>query len=307
MSKLNLNKKLKGHDLIGDIIGKPDLNNDDGDIKQIKTYLLIPFKNHPFKLYDGEKLNDLVESIKEYGILSPVIAREVENQEELELLSGHNRVNAAKIIGLETVPTIIKNVDDDTAQIIVAEANFRQRQDFLPSEKARAYKMQLDALKRQGKKRDNDICSNGTETETSREEVAKNNDTSAAQIRRYVRLNFLTEKLLDMVDNKILSFRPAVEISYLSEEGQQIIESLISNQGIKISLKQAERLRELEKSLGVLNLNTILQVLSEKKKEKKKLEIPVSKVKAYFDDNITDEEMINFILNLLESNMQEGK
>lgn len=307
MSKLNLNKKLKGHDLIGDIIGKPDLNNDDGDIKQIKTDLLIPFKNHPFKLYDGEKLNDLVESIKEYGILSPVIAREVENQEELELLSGHNRVNAAKIIGLETVPTIIKNVDDDTAQIIVAEANFRQRQDFLPSEKARAYKMQLDALKRQGKKRDNDICSNGAETETSREEVAKNNDTSAAQIRRYVRLNFLTEKLLDMVDNKILSFRPAVEISYLSEESQQIIESLISNQGIKISLKHAEKLRELEKSLGVLNLNTMLQVLSEKKKEKKKLEIPVFKVKAYFDDNITDEEMINIILNLLESNMQEGK
>lgn len=307
MSKLNLNKKLKGQDLIGDIIGKPDLNNDDGDIKQIKTYLLIPFKNHPFKLYDGEKLNDLVESIKEYGILSPVIAREIEDQEELELLSGHNRVNAAKIIGLETVPTIIKNVDDDTAQIIVAEANFRQRQDFLPSEKARAYKMQLDALKRQGKKRDNDFCSNGTEAETSREEVAKNNDTSSAQIRRYIRLNFLTENLLDTVDSKILSFRPAVELSYLSEESQQIIESLISNQGIKISLKQAERLRELEKSLGVLNLNTILQVLSEKKKEKKKLEIPVSKVKAYFDDNITDEEMINIILNLLESNMQEGK
>lgn len=307
MSKLNLNKKLKGHDLISDIIGKPDLNNDEGDIKQIKTYLLIPFKNHPFKLYDGEKLNDLVESIKEYGILSPVIAREIENQEELELLSGHNRVNAAKIIGLETVPTIIKNVDDDTAQIIVTEANFRQRQGFLPSEKARAYKMQLDALKRRGKKRDNYICSNGTEAETSREEVAKNNDTSAAQIRRYIRLNFLTENLLDMVDNKILSFRPAVEISYLSEESQQIIESLISNQGIKISLKQAERLRELEKSLGVMNLSTILQVLSEKKKEKKKLEIPVSKVKAYFDDNITDEEMINIILNLLESNMQEGK
>lgn len=307
MSKLNLNKKLKGHDLISDIIGKPDINNDDGDIKQVKTYLLIPFKNHPFKLYDGEKLNDLVESIKEYGVLSPVIAREIENQDELELLSGHNRVNAAKIIGLKTVPTIIKNVDDDTAQIIVAEANFKQRQDFLPSEKAKAYKMQLDALKRQGKKKNNDLCSNGTEAETSREEVAKNNDTSAAQIRRYIRLNFLTGNLLDMVDNKVLSFRPAVEISYLSEESQQIIQSLINNQGIKISLKQAESLRELEKSLGVLNFDTILKVLSENKKEKKKIEIPMSKVKAYFDDNISDEEMINYIINLLESNMQEGK
>ncbi len=307
MSKLNLNKKLKGHDLINDIIGKPDINSDDGDIKQIKTYMLISFKNHPFKLYDGEKLNDLVESIKEYGILSPVIAREIENQEELEILSGHNRVNAAKIIGLETVPTIIKNVDDDTAQIIVAEANFRQRQDFLPSEKARAYKMQLDALKRQGRKRGNDLCSNGTEVETSREEVAKNNDTSAPQIRRYIRLNFLTENLLDMVDDKILSFRPAVELSYLSEESQNIIESLIFNQRIKISLKQAERLRELEKSQGTLSLDTILKELSEKKKEKKRLEIPVSKVKDYFDDSITEEEMINIILNMLESNMQEVK
>ncbi len=302
MSKLNLNKKLKGHDIIGDIIGRTDLIDIVDEIKQVKTYLLIPFKNHPFKLYEGKMLDDLVESIREYGVLSPVIVREIENKEELELLSGHNRVNAARIIGLETVPAIIKNVDDDTAQIIVTESNFKQRNSFLSSEKAKAYKMQMDALKRQGKK---DICSNGTEAMTSREEVARNNDTSAAQIRRYIRLNYLTDKLLDMVDKNTLSFRPAVEISYLSEESQKIIESLIENNGNKISLKQAEELRELEKSSGVLNLGVILRVLSEKKKEKKKLEIPVSKVKSYFDDNITDEEMINIILDLLDSNMRK--
>jgi len=303
MSKLNLNKKLKGQDLISDIIGKPDLSNNDKDIKQVKTYLLIPFKNHPFKLYEGDKLNDMVESIKEYGILSPVIAREIENREELELLSGHNRVNAAKIIGLETVPTIIKNVDDDTAQIIVAEANFMQRQDFLPSERAKAYKMQLDALNRQGKKREIDICSNGTYVDTSREEVAKNNDTSASQIRRYIRLNNLTDELLDMVDENILGFRPAVEISYLSSESQKIIESLIKNQNIKISLKQAETLKTKEGEIGQLSLDVILEVLSDKNKNNnnKKIAIPLTKIKKYFDEDICEDEIVNKIIELLET------
>lgn len=302
MSKLNLSRKLKGQDLISDIIGKPDLNNNDKDIKQIKTYLLIPFKNHPFKLYEGNKLNDMVESIKEYGILSPVIAREIENKEELELLSGHNRVNAAKIIGLETIPTIIKSVDDDTAQIIVAEANFMQRQDFFPSEKAKAYKMQLDALNRQGKKRNLDICSNGTYVETSRDEVAKNNNTSASQIRRYIRLNYLTDELLDMVDKNILGFRPAVEISYLSSESQKIIESLMKNQNIKISLKQAETLKIKEVEIGRLNLDIILEVLSNKnKKNSKKIAIPLTKIKKYFDENLCEDEIINKIIQLLET------
>lgn len=304
MSKLNLNRKLKGQDLISDIIGKPNLNNSDKDIKQVKTYLLIPFKNHPFKLYEGNKLNDMVESIKEYGILSPVIAREIENREELELLSGHNRVNAAKIIGLETVPTIIKNVDDDTAQIIVAEANFMQRQDFLPSERAKAYKMQLDALNRQGKKREIDICSNGTYVDTSREEVAKNNDTSASQIRRYIRLNYLTDELLNLVDENILGVRPAVEISYLSSESQKIIESLMKNQNIKISLKQAEFLKIKEGEIGQLSLDAILEVLSDKNKKNnnKKIAIPLTKIRKYFDEDICEDEIVNKIIELLETN-----
>jgi len=164
--------------------------------------------------------------------------------------------------------------------------------------------MQMDSIKRQGKRTDMDLCSNRTEVKNSRNEVAKNNDTSAAQIRRYIRLNYLTEKLLDMVDRNILSFRAAVEISYLSQESQRIVESLIENQRKKVSLKQAEKLKELEKDTEVLNLDIILSVLSERKKERKKLEIPISKVKAYFDDSITNEEMINIILNLLESNIQ---
>jgi len=205
---------------------------------------------------------------------------------------------------LPRVPIIIrKDIDSDVKAIdIMNEDNFQQRQEILPSEKARAYKMQMDAIKKQGKRTDMDLCSNGTEVDTSREEVAKNNKTSASQIQRYIRLNFLTDKLLDMVDKNILSFRPAVKLSHLSVESQQIIESLIENQGTKVSATQAEKLKELEENLGVLNLGTILEVLSEKKKEKKKLEIPLSKIKRYFNDDLSETEIVNKIIELLDKN-----
>lgn len=315
MSKLNLNSKLKGQNLINDIIG----NSIQYEIKEVSPEKLMPFGNtpgFPFKLHKGKRREELKQSIIEKGITSPIIVREIPEMYneirpecEYEIIIGHNRNDIALELNLLCVPIIIrKDIDSDAKAIdIMNEDNFLQRQEILPSERARAYKMQMDALKRQGKRADIDLCSSGTEVKTSRDEVAINNDTSAAQIRRFIRLNFLIVKLLDMVDKNIISFRPAVEISYLSEESQQIIESLIENQGIKISLKQAEKLKELEKiSVGFLDTATILNVLSEKKKEKKKLEIPISKVKAYFDDNITDEEMINVIINLLKS-MQEGK
>jgi ParB family chromosome partitioning protein len=312
MSKLNLNSKLKGQDLINDIIG----NTSQYEIKEISPSKLMPFRNtpgFPFKLHQGKRREELKQSIIEKGITSPIIVRELpEMYKEIrpecdyEIIIGHNRNDIAMELKLPCVPIIVrKDIDSDIKAIdIMNEDNFLQRQEILPSEKARAYKMQMDAIKKQGKRTDMDFCSNGTEVKNSRDEVAKNNDTSAAQIRRYIRLNYLTEKLIDMVDRNILSFRPAVEISYLSQESQRIIESLIENQRIKVSLKQAEKLKELEKDTEVLNLDIILSVLTEKKRERKKLEIPISKVKAYFDDSITDEEMINIILNLLESNIQ---
>jgi len=163
--------------------------------------------------------------------------------------------------------------------------------------------MQLDALNRQGKKRGIDICSNGTYVETSREEVAKNNDTSASQIRRYIRLNYLTDELLNMVDENILGFRPAVEISYLSSESQKIIESLMKNQNIKISLKQAEILKTKEGEIGQLSLDVILEVLSDKNKNNnnKKIAIPLTKIKKYFDEDICEDEIVNKIIELLET------
>ena len=313
MSKLNLNSKLKGQDLINDIIGT---SQSQYEIKEISPTKLMPFGNtpgFPFKLHQGKKREELKQSIIEKGITSPIIVRiipeeyrEIRPDCDYEIIIGHNRNDIAIELNLPNVPIIIrKDIDSDVMAIdIMNEDNFQQRQEILPSEKARAYKMQMDSIKRQGKRTDMDLCSNRTEVKNSRNEVAKNNDTSAAQIRRYIRLNYLTEKLLDMVDRNILSFRAAVEISYLSQESQRIVESLIENQRKKVSLKQAEKLKELEKDTEVLNLDIILSVLSERKKERKKLEIPISKVKAYFDDSITNEEMINIILNLLESNIQ---
>lgn len=317
MSSLNIGRNLKGRTAFGELIGNKleniQITDKEESIKEVETYLLIPFKNHPFKLYEGDKLNDMVESIKEYGILHPVIARVIQNQEELELLSGHNRVNAAKIIGLKTIPAIIKTVDDDTAAIIVAEANFLQRQELMPSEKAKAYKMQLDALKRQGKKKnftdEIDKCSNGTEVETSRDEVAKKNDTSASQIRRYIRLNFLTDGLLEMVDINILKFRPAVEISYLSSESQKIIESLIKNQDMNINLQQALQLKEMEREKEEnLTLDNILEILSDKEEKSKKISIPMSKIKEYlYEDNLTTDEIVDKIIELLKKDKGDCK
>ena len=291
MSSLNLGKSLKSKDVINELLNKSSINT----VRQeVDINLLVPYRKHPFKLYTDERLDNMIESIKQYGILSPIIVREIEDG-KYEILSGHNRTNAARLIGLKTVPIEIRNVDDAIADIIVVESNFVQRIDFLPSERAKAYKLQLDALNRQGKKID--LCSNGTEVENSRDIVAKNNNTSSVQIQRFIRLNYLTEKLLEMVDNKTLSFRPAIEISYINIETQNNIERVIES-GTKISLKQATLLRK-EADNKILSSNYILSLITEKKSEKRKIEIPYDKIKAYFDDSVTDDEIIEKIIGFL--------
>jgi len=272
----------------------------------------MPFGNtpgFPFRLHKGNKREELKQSIIDKGITSPIIVRVIPEfyqgirpECDYEIIIGHNRNDIAIELSLPSVPIIIrKDIDSDVKAIdIMNEDNFQQRQEILPSEKAKAYKMQMDAIKRQGKRTDIDLCSNGTEVDNSRNEVAKNNNTSASQIQRYIRLNSLTNKLLDMVDNNTLSFRPAVELSYLSTESQQIIESLIENQGIKVSGKQAEKLRELEDNLGILDLGTVLEVLTEKKKVGKKINVPYEKIKNYFNSNLSEEEIVEKIINLLQ-------
>ncbi len=308
MSKLDLQSKLNRNNVINDIIG----NTSQYEIKEISPAKLMPFGNtpgFPFKLHQGKKREELKQSIIDKGITSPIIVRVIPEfyqgirpECDYEIIIGHNRNDIAIELNLPSVPIIIrKDIDSDVKAIdIMNEDNFQQRQEILPSEKAKAYKMQMDAMKRQGKRTDIDLCSNGTEVDNSRNEVAKNNNTSASQIQRYIRLISLTDNLLEMVDNNTLSFRPAVDLSYLSTESQQIIESLIENQGIKVSGKQAEKLRELEDNLGILDLGTVLEVLTEKKKGKDKLEIPLDTIRKYFGEDVCKEDIVKSIIELLE-------
>ncbi len=294
--ELNLSKNLKNKNVIGELISS-NSTSFGNSIEKIDIDRLIAYRRHPFKLYEDERLSNMVGSIKQHGILSPIIVRPDGISNNYEILSGHNRTNAAKLAGLKQVPIEIRIVDDDIADMIVVESNFVQRMDFLPSEKAKAYKLQLDALNRQGKK--DNLCSNGTEVENSRDIVAKNNSTSSVQIQRYIRLNYLTDELLELVDKNTLSFRPAVEISYIDMETQINILNVIES-GSKISLKQASLLKK-EAESKILSIDDILDLLAGKKNEKRTIEIPFDKIKNYFPDSVTENEIIEKIVGLLNS------
>lgn len=316
MSDLGLSKKLKGSKTIGVVNSIVGSNGE--IIKMVSPNTLMHFNNtpgFPFKIHEGIKRENLKRSIIENGIITPFIVRQLPEQYknikpeyEYEILAGNNRNSIAIEIGLEFVPVIVKNVDDETAVKYMNEENFHQRGEILPSERAFALRMQLDAAKCQGKRTDlnineleDNISSSGTQV-AGRDKVAEDNSTSASQVRRYVRLTYLTRGLLDAVDNKLLGFRAAVEISYLSSDSQKIIESLIKNQSTNISEKQSLQLRELEKELGTLSLNDILLVLSEKKiKHNSKISIPYKIIKEFFDDEDDEGAIINRIISLLKS------
>lgn len=301
MSSLDLGKNLKNRDAIKNLLSS--VNN--AEKKEVNIELLVPYRRHPFKLYEDERLEDMIESIKQVGILSPVIVREIIEDGKFEILSGHNRVNAAKLSGLKAVPIVIMNVDDDIADRIVVESNFVQRNEFLPSEKSRAYKLLLDSLNRQGKKIKLDDSCGEIKTpkdiekqEDSREIVAKYYKTSPAQIQRYVRLNYLTEGLLNLVDKKQLALRQAVEVSYLDKKAQNSVECFI-NMGNKLSLKHATSLREKAESIG-LTTNDIANLLPEKKEKTRKIEVPFSEIKELFAEEVTDEEIVKIIINSMK-------
>ncbi len=228
---------------------------------------LVHFADHPFKLYSEEKLQELAESIKQSGIINPVVVRKIKGSGEYEILSGHNRTEAARIAGLMDIPSRVVDVDDDTARLIVTESNLLQREKLLPSEKGRAYKMQLDALKRQGKRTDlvnemdgETLCPVGTKWNAGEEIADKSND-SRRQVMRYIRMNYLIEGILHYVDDDNIPFRAGVELSYLSDHEQAILHSLlISNDAYKINLETAGILKTLSKA-GQLDHTRIKEVL----------------------------------------------
>lgn len=219
--------------------------NRKGDIEQLPIRSLIPYDNQPFRPYPQEKLLALAEDIHENGVLSPIIVRQI-GEEEYQILAGHNRVNACKLLGMETVPAIIKAVDDNQAALIMLNTNLNQRDQLLPSEKAFAYKMQMETMKQQGKRTDLTLSPMDTKLDIA-EDIGKDSKNSRANVFRFIRLTFLIRPLLDRVDNGDLPFRAGVNLSYLTDQQQDTLLDYVDTYNLKVSLDQSEKLKELAK------------------------------------------------------------
>lgn len=259
---------------------------------------LRPFSGHPFHLYTDEKLRELTDSIREHGVLMPVLVRPLDGG--YEIVSGHNRVEAAKLAGLDKVPVTVRELDDDTATILMVDSNLRQRETLLPSEKAWAYRMKLEAMRHQGYRSDLTSGQFVPKLKPARERLADESGENYKQISRYIRLTELIPPFLDMVDGGRLAFNPAVELSYLSLENQNILFSIMERDELSPSLAQAQNLHKLS-SLGKLDESAIEAILLTEPVLKKKVTLKVDRIAPYFPRGTNPEEMEAVILRLLAS------
>ena len=267
-------------------------------ITNIPVEKLKSFPNHPFQVRDDDSMNETVESIKTYGVLQPVIVRPSDDG-NYEILSGHRRKHACELAGRKTIPTIVRELDDDAAIIFMVDSNL-QRENILPSERAAAYKMKMEALKRQGLR--TDLTSPQLAAKfRSDDAVAKEADVSGDTVRRYIRLTELQPELQQMVDEKKMAFTPAVEISYLKPDEQRMLLDTISSEQATPSLSQAQRLKKLSQS-GELTDDSMLSIMSEQKKpERNDLTIPADVLEKFFPQSFTPMKMQEVIIKLLES------
>ena len=267
-------------------------------ITNIPVEKLKSFPNHPFQVRDDDSMRETVESIKTYGVLQPAIVRPSKDG-DYEILSGHRRKRACELAGKKTIPAIVRELDDDAAIIFMVDSNL-QRENILPSERAAAYKMKMEALKRQGLRTDLTSCQVGTKLRTD-EQVAENSDDSARTIQRYIRLTELQPELQQMVDDKKIAFTPAVEISYLKPDEQKMLLDTISSEQATPSLSQAQRLKKLSQA-GELTDDSMLSIISEQKKpERNDLTIPADVLEKFFPRSFTPMKMQEVIIKLLES------
>ena len=270
-------------------------------VQQIALSELHPFPDHPFSIRDDDSMKETVESVKEYGILTPAIARPRADG-GYELLSGHRRKRACELAGLDTMPVIVRDLDMDTAIIFMVDSNI-QRENILPSEKAKAYKMKMDAIKRQGARHDLTCTQVGHKLEGKKsiQVIADEAGESRSQVQRYIRLTELSPPLQQMVDDKKIAMTPAVEISYLKPEEQELLVETISSEQATPSLSQAQRMKKLSQS-GELNEDTMLNIMSEEKKpEVDKIVLTTNTLRKYFPRSYTPRQMENTILKLLEA------
>jgi ParB family chromosome partitioning protein len=296
MPKSSVNASLSSYD---DIFSTEESRQEEQreQVQQIPIGELFPFKNHPFKVLDDDSMSDTVESVKQYGVLSPLIARP-RPKGGYEIISGHRRQHAAELAGLETLPVIVREMSDDAAVILMVDSNL-QREHILPSERAFAYKMKLDAIKNQGAR--SDLTSPQVASKfRSDDEVAKGQGISGDTVRRFIRLTNLIPELLDMVDNKTVSFNPAVELSYLSPEQQQeVIRAMDDTQNFP-SVSQAKRIKKLAQD-GTFTTETVIAIMGEEKKsELDTVTIKNDTLRKYFPRSYTPKQMEDTIIKLLE-------
>ncbi|MBQ7301293.1 MAG: ParB/RepB/Spo0J family partition protein [Clostridia bacterium] len=268
---------------------------------QLSLIELHPFPDHPFQVRDDDTMRETVESIKEYGVLVPAIVRPRE-EGGYEIVAGHRRKHACELAGLDTMPVIVRDIDRDTAIIYMCDSNL-QRENILPSERAAAYKMKLEAIKRQGAR--HDLTSGQvvpkSEENRAREIIADTTGESGRQVQRYIRLTELEPELQQMVDEKKIAMTPAVEISYLKPAEQRLLLDTIESEQATPSLSQAQRMKKLSQS-GELTDDTMLGIMMEQKKpEKADLTIPADVLQKYFPRSYTPQRMQETIIKLLES------
>ena len=299
MSKGSLNVSLKGAD---DIFSTEESRQEQQreQVQQIPIGELFPFKNHPFKVLDDESMQRTVESVEQYGVLSPLIARP-RPEGGYEIISGHRRQHAAQLAGLDALPVIVRQMDDDAAVLLMVDSNL-QRETILPSERAFAYKMKLEAMKHQaGRPTQDNYSQVGNNFGTlSSEEMAEELGTSKNQIFRYIRLTNLVPELLDMVDEKKIAFNPAVELSYLDESQQRdFLEAMNDTQNAP-SLSKAQRLKKLAQE-GHFSYDVAFAVMGEEKKDElDKVVIKNDTLRKYFPRSYTPKQMEDTIIKLLD-------
>ena len=299
MPKSSLSVSLKGAD---DIFSTEESRQEQQreQVQQIPIGELFPFKDHPFKVLDDESMQRTVESVEQYGVLSPLIARP-RPEGGYEIISGHRRQHAAQLAGLDTLPVIVRDMDDDAAVLLMVDSNL-QRETILPSERAFAYKMKLEAMKHQaGRPTQDNYSQVGNNFGTlSSEEMAEELGTSKNQIFRYIRLTNLVPELLDMVDEKKIAFNPAVELSYLDESQQRdFLEAMNDTQNAP-SLSQAQRLKKLAQE-GHFSYDVAFAVMGEEKKDElDKVVIKNDTLRKYFPRSYTPKQMEDTIIKLLD-------
>ena len=283
---------------LDDLFEPTDGSSDKPQLAELDVESLIPFKDHPFREYPEEKMQEMVESVTEHGILMPILVRPIDSGEGYEIISGHNRVEACIRAGIKKIPATIREMDDDTATILMVDSNLRQRDKLLPSEKAKAYQMKMEAIKRKAGRPGKNVSQVGTQKRTD-QIIAEEAGESRNQVQRFIRLNSLTTPLLDFVDQGKLAFNPAVEVSYLDPADQQVVYEIMECQQISPSLAQAVKLHDMAKK-GTINESRIEEVMNVEKPMYSTITFRLSTISKFFPAGTSGEEIENTIIRLLE-------